>query len=291
MAATASARHFQYQRGAPSPHELIGATDDLRLSLICDKPGLVEFAGSSGVLVSIHVGASVVVDCRRGGERRAGTTIHGDIEIIPANTPGSWELKSTDTALVIAMKLRFFHAVAEESGADPSQLRITNRFQARDARIEYIGWALKAEMESGFPSGRLFTDALATGLATTIIRNHSSLARPARVARAAMSARKLKTVLAYIEDNLARELTLLEVAQIAGLSTSHFKALFRKSVGMPPHQYLIRRRVERAATQLRTGDTPIGEIALANGFCHQSHLAMHTRRILGVTPQEVRDNL
>jgi AraC family transcriptional regulator len=76
---------------------------------------------------------------------------------------------------------------------------------------------------------------------------------------------------------------------VAGLSVSHFKTVFRKSLGTPPHQYLIRRRVERAAMQLRRGRIPIEQIALENGFCHQSHLALHTRRVLGLTPQELRD--
>jgi AraC family transcriptional regulator len=52
---------------------------------------------------------------------------------------------------------------------------------------------------------------------------------------------------------------------------------------------LIRRRVERAAAQLRQGKMTIGQIALENGFCHQSHLALHTRRVLGLTPQELKD--
>jgi AraC family transcriptional regulator len=41
--------------------------------------------------------------------------------------------------------------------------------------------------------------------------------------------------------------------------------------------------------QLRRGNMPIGQIALENGFCHQSHLALHTRRVLGLTPHELRD--
>jgi AraC family transcriptional regulator len=287
---SASARGLFLHRGAPLPNELIGITDDLRLSMISDRPGFVEFPGASGVIVSLHVGPSVTVDCRRNGERHAGTTIHGDLEIIPPNTPGTWELKSADTALVIAMKLRLLQSIAEQSGADPAQLTITNRFQARDPQIEHIAWALKAEMESGFPSGRLYTDALATALAARVVRNHSSLARPVRSPRAAMPARKLRAVLAYIEDHLGRDLTLREIAQVGGVSTSHFKTLFRKAMGMPPHQYVIRRRVERAAMQLRKSDLPIGRIALENGFCHQSHLALHLRRVLGVTPQAVRNN-
>jgi AraC family transcriptional regulator len=281
--------YLQDRSPAPSPKEIIGVTEDLRLSLISDEPGIVEFAGSRRVVVCLHVGTSVAVDCRRGGERHRGTTIHGDLEIIPPNLSGVWELKARDTALVIGIKLRVLEHIVEESGGDPSNLRIFNRFQARDPQIEHIGWALKAEMESGYPSGRAYTDALATGLAARIVRDHSSSARASRAMKAAMPGRKLKAVLGYIEDNLERDLGLKEIADVAGLSVSHFKTLFRKSLGLPPHQYLIRRRVERAAIQLRGGKTPIGQIALENGFCHQSHLALHTRRVLGVSPQELKN--
>jgi len=281
--------YLQDRTSEPFPTEIIGSTENLLLSLISDQPGIVEFLGSPMVVVSLHVGTSVAVDCRRGGERHRGTTIHGDLEIIPPNLGGVWELKARDTALVIGLKLRVLERIVEESGGDPGKLRVFNRFQARDSQIEHIGWALKAEMENCYPSGRLYMDALATGLATRIVRNHSSLARPSRPIKAAMPGRKLKAVLGYIEDNLGRDLGLGEIAAVVGLSVSHFKTLFRKSLGMPPHQYLIRRRVERAAMQLRRGRMPIGQIALENGFCHQSHLALHTRRVLGLTPQELRD--
>jgi AraC family transcriptional regulator len=251
---------------------------------------MVEYLGSPRVVVSLHVGPSVVVDCRRGGEKHRGTSIHGDLEIIPPNLGGIWELKSQDTALVMSLKLRVLERIVAESGGDSGKLQVCNRFQARDPQIEHLGWALKAEMESGYPCGRAYMDALATGLAASIVRNHSSLARAARSTKLAMSGRKLKLVLGYIEDNLGRDLGLNEIAGAAGLSVSHFKTLFRKSLGLPPHQYLIRRRVERAAMQLRRENTPIGQVALENGFCHQSHLAMHTRRVLGVSPQEIRDN-
>jgi AraC family transcriptional regulator len=285
-----SARMWFQDRGAqPFPAEIIGEADNLRVSFISDRPGIVEFGGSPAVVISIHVGPSVEVDCRRGGERHRGRTIHGDIEIIPPRLPGVWELGGSDSALVLGLGLRAVHRVVEEFGGDPSRFRVTNRFQARDARIEHIGWALKAEMEAGYPCGRMYTDGLATALAAALVRNHSSLARPAREPHTAMPARTLKCVLAYIEDNLSRDLGLREIAGVAGLSVSQFKVQFRKSVGVPPHQHLIRRRVERAATLLRRGKTSIAQVALETGFCHQSHLAAHMRRVLGVTPREVKN--
>lgn len=281
---------FQDRTAEPAASELVGSTEKLRLSLISDQPGRVEFAGSPRVIVSMHIGPSVLSDCRRDGERHSGTTVHGDLEIIPPNVAGVWDLKGRDTAMVIGIKTSLLRSIVEDAGEDPAKLRVRNRFQVRDSQIEHIGWALKAEMENGYPCGRLYRDSLATALAARIVQSHSSLARPARFAKAALPPQKLRLILAFIEDHLSRDISLSEIAQAAGLSVSHFKSLFRTAVGVPPHQYLIRRRVERAAYQLRRERTPIGQIALENGFCHQSHLAMHTRRVLGVTPQELREN-
>lgn len=100
----------------PLPSEIIGVTPGVRLSLISDQPGIVEFRGSHRVVVSLHIGPSVAVDCRRGGERYCGTTIHGDLEIIPPNLGGIWEIKARDTALIIGLKLRLLQDVVAESG-------------------------------------------------------------------------------------------------------------------------------------------------------------------------------
>ena len=69
-----------------------------------------------------------------------------------------------------------------------------------------------------------------------------------------------------------------ELAAIAGVSPSHFKTLFKQSVGMPVHQYVIRRRVEYA-------------VELQAGFANQSHLARCMRATLGVTPGTLRRTL
>jgi AraC family transcriptional regulator len=158
----------------------------------------------------------------------------------------------------------------------------------RDPQIEYIGWALKAEIENGYPSGRLYLDGLATALATRLIRSHSSFEpAPARL-NGGISGQRLKRILSFIEDNLSEDIGLWEIANVAGLSISHCKVLFRESVGMPVHKYVIRRRIERAAMLLRECKAPISQIALDTGFAHQSHLARHMRRLLGVSPSELR---
>ena len=66
------------------------------------------------------------------------------------------------------------------------------------------------------------------------------------------------------------------------------KVIFRRAMGMPVHQYVIQRRVERARELLCRSALSVSEIAGETGFTHQSHLAYHMRRILGASPKEIR---
>lgn len=262
---------------------------DFRVFLRTDQAGTMQVPGLPHAYVAIHAGPSVLVTCQRGGYRHAGRAVYGDIDIIPAGTPSVWEMKGRDTALLLRLSTALLRAAAQELGADPDQLEIRNRFQMRDEAIENIGWALKAELEAGYPSGRLYLDGMAFSLAARLVRCHSSLAaaqehRP----NGRMAGARLRRVLAYIEDNLAKNLSLVGLATVAELGVSHLKSSFRESTGLPVHQYVIRRRVERAKKLLRDGKLSISQVALEAGFAHQSHLARHLKRLAGVSPRDFR---
>lgn len=272
--------------GPSRTNRLLLSTDFLLANLVSDDAGVVRAPAVPRARIAIHVGKPVWLDGKHGDESYAGLAIHGDIDIIPCGIPCSWEMKEADTALVLSPPSKYLERLAEKSGFDPSRLRIRNRFRIRDPQIEHIGWALMAEAEQEFPSGSMYVESLATALATRLLRSHSSMPCERIPSNGGLPSRKLRLVLAYIEENIGEKLSLESIAVIADLSVSHLKVLFRKSMGMPIHQYVIRRRVERAAVLLRRGDLPISQAALEAGFCHQSHLAMHMRRILGVSPRE-----
>ena len=265
--------------------------NSLRVQLSTDDPGVIEVPGLRDNRISIHVGPSVRVSCRRDGYSHRGTSVHGDIHIIPAGTPSVWEVSDKDTFLVLSVSPELLNRVAEHFGLDPRKVEIRNRFQVRDEQLENIAWALKAEMEAGYPCGRLYVDSLAVAVAARLLHRHSTAAREPRKMNGRLSERRLRQVLCYIEDNLSQDISLHDVAAVAGLSASHFKSLFRESTGLPVHQYLIRRRVERAKSLLSQGKMPISQIAFETGFAHQSHLARHMRRLLGVSPKTLRQML
>lgn len=267
---------------APSPERL-------RVLMLTDPRGVHDFPGVQRVIVSVHVGSTADVACHRGGESHRGKAVHGDVDVIPLGMPSRWVNQDEDTALVLSLAPEVVRAVVENSGRDPRRLEIRNRFQVRDAPMEHLAWALKAEMDQGFPCGRLFLDSMAAALAAQLVHRHSSLSFEPRTPRGGMPARRLRQVLSYIEDNLGDDLSLEDIAQVAGLSVSHCKTLFRRSVGLPVYQYVIRRHVECAAKLLSEGHLPISQVALETGFSHQSHLARHMRRVLGVSPKRWKD--
>lgn len=266
---------------------LSNPSENLSVRLRSDPAGVVEVPARANTTIAIHVGRSVLVECNRGGVTHRGVSVHGYSDIIPAGTPSRWEMKDTDTVLLLSVAPALMKSVAEESGLDPRRVKILNRFQTRDAKIEHIGWALKEELETGYPNGRLYIESLAQALAIHLLNRHSSESHEVASPNGGIPGRRLKQVLSYIEDNLGQDLTLQTIADVSGLSASYFKTAFRTSVGHPVHQYVIQRRVERARLLLAEGQLPISQVALETGFAHQSHLAYHMRRLLGVTPKSI----
>src|SRR5262249_26556824 len=79
------------------------------------------------------------------------------------------------------------------------------------------------------------------------------------------------------------------MAAVARLSVYHFARQFKRATGLPPHQYVILRRVERAKHLLQTGsDFSLAEVAASAGFSDQSQFSHHFKRLVGVTPGQFR---
>jgi AraC-like DNA-binding protein len=114
------------------------------------------------------------------------------------------------------------------------------------------------------------------------------LTPPPTLGRGGLPPAVARRICDYIETHLEEKMRIDSLAAMARLSTDHFARAFQQSVGMPPHSYLLRRRLEHVEQMLRETRLPLSEIALATGFSDQSHLARHFRRWAGVPPSSVR---
>jgi AraC family transcriptional regulator len=99
---------------------------------------------------------------------------------------------------------------------------------------------------------------------------------------------RLKRAIDYMLANLAEPIYLADIAAATGLSRMHFAAQFRAATGLRPHEYLIRRRVERAQELLVSTRQSLVEIALDVGFRTQAHFTTVFGRFVGETPSAWR---
>jgi AraC family transcriptional regulator len=100
----------------------------------------------------------------------------------------------------------------------------------------------------------------------------------------AMTAARLRRVRAYVEENLAGEVCLQDMAACIGLSPSHFSRAFKAELGLSPYAFVVQARVERVKDQLLRGRRSLAEIAIDCGFATQSHMTETFRRATGLPP-------
>ena len=236
--------------------------------------------------VSMQIGRPLLVTSRCDGETLRRLQVPGDVKIVPPGVARVWETESATIKLSMYLSPVLMHSTADAMGLNPDRVTIAPQLHVRDPRIEHIGWAVKAELESSEPLGRLYGDSLGIALASHLLRTYVRRGAPHWDPR--LSRRRLDRVVNYIRENLAHELSLAELAQLVDMSPSHFKVVFKQSLGLPVHQYVIRSRVEYA-TELIAGDKlPLSQVALQAGFANQSHMARCMKRLIGATPATLR---
>lgn len=211
----------------------------------------------------------------------------GMFDVLPVRSSVGFTDGGYGVFLAVGLEHAFVRETAAGMGADPDRLSFSHGLTCRDPKIEYLLWALKAELEEEQPFGRIYADSLGVALASQLIRRWAPHAL--KIDAGGLPERKLKRALTYIDDRLAHDLTLEDIAREAGFSSSHFGALFKRATGMPVHRYVIRRRVERAVELITFTRLPLCDVALQAGFANQSHMALAVRRSTGVTPKRLRD--
>ena len=178
-------------------------------------------------------------------------------------------------------------AAADESNGE-IELHPHRKFA--DSRLGALVTAVHAEMVAGFPSGRLFLDSIEQAMAVALVSGQAVSHRPVRVSRGGLGPARLRRITDLVHARLEDELGLYELAQSVGLSTAHFARMFRKSTGETPHQFVLRRRLERAKAMLRAPDARILDVAVACGFKTQQHFAQVFRDVCGVSPTRYRQD-
>ena len=157
----------------------------------------------------------------------------------------------------------------------------------RDNIVHHIGASLLTGLRRPSEANQLFIDHMMIAFTAHVARTYAGL-RDAQPRFGGLAPWQAKRACEMLEADLGGRLTLQNIATELGLSVSHFSRAFRASVGLPPHQWLLRQRV-RVAKQLMTDrGLSLAEIAVAAGFANQSHFTRVFSSLAGVSPGEWR---
>lgn len=118
--------------------------------------------------------------------------------------------------------------------------------------------------------------------------DESGATAPTVHARGGLAPSVVRRIREYIEEHIGQRITVKLLAKLANLSVCYFVRAFKRSLGVTPHDYLIRRRVELTIGLLSGTDMALSEIAVAAGFADQSHCARRFRQHIGMSPCDYR---
>jgi AraC family transcriptional regulator len=238
------------------------------------------------VLISLSDGCTAEMTTGS-GLRIVGTQSRGSICVLPSGLPHKAQLGGPCEHVALYVDPALINRAAAASNVS-GKYEIVERYSRGDSIIANIGSALLAELDSEGISGRLYAESLANVLAVHLLRHYTTEGQTRSQHSNGLSDVKLRRVESFIADNFADDISLTELAQVAGMSSFHFAREFKKATGTTPHQYLIKFRVDRAKHLLSNNNLPLVEVGLMSGFSHQSHFTRLFRRITGTTPHLYR---
>jgi AraC family transcriptional regulator len=217
----------------------------------------------------------------------------GDLAITPAGVKSGYHSEGEDRYLYVRISSQFINKVASEAIAiEPNRIELIPEFRVRNLEIEQILMLLRSELHKGGGCiGRLYVESLANALAVHLLRDYSNTRSRVAVYEGGLSDRQILLVTKYINEHLDKEIKLAELAELLDISQFHFSRLFKKSLGISPHQHIIQQRIERAKQLLKQRNLSVAEVAFQCGFNSQSHLGKSFREVTGVTPKAYREGV
>ncbi|MFD1873031.1 helix-turn-helix domain-containing protein [Hymenobacter bucti] len=223
---------------------------------------------------------------RRDGARVSETVYQtGDLGLFPGGEYGTaidWTTPSDN--IYLTLEAPYFRQVAgQDTTRTPAVLQ--KRMKFNDPFLGQLSRQLLASAGSHRALGRLYVESLTATLCHHLLAHHATSQRrpegPARLGSAALA-----RIEAYLEAHAAEPVTLEGLAELANLSVFHFARLFKQATGLPPYQYVLRWKIERAKHLLRRDSLALADLSDELGFASPISFAAAFKRLVGCTPQQ-----
>jgi AraC-like DNA-binding protein len=229
--------------------------------------------------------SSFFSDIRIGGRRQTLSSIApGDVCLFDLSDNPTGSLKHGFNNLRIYLPQAAIDELTFERGLRRVAGLRAATFGGRDMIVFGLSQAVVAAMTSLGGGTALFTDHVALALHDHVIRTYGGAAIPTERVRSGLAPWQLRRVNEFIDANLGADSSIAELAKECRLSSPHFSRAFKRTMGVPPHQWLIKRRIQRVKELLQKPDRSLADIALACGFADQSHLTRAFTQREGCAP-------
>jgi len=173
--------------------------------------------------------------------------------------------------------------IADDQGA-PRVGTLTCERGVFDPTVWHLGEVLLPLLERPDEIGAMYADHLLLATHTYFAFAFGGMRPPAYSSRGGLAPWQVRRATELMIERLGEDMSLSEVAGACGLSPNYFGRAFKRSVGSPPHRWLLLQRVLRAKSQLRNADRSLSDIAVACGFADQSHFTRVFTSIVGASP-------
>ena len=164
---------------------------------------------------------------------------------------------------------------------------ITPQFAIVDPLIRSLGMTLDGEMRSNNPKPSFYAERLASTLASHIFVTYAGPGYREIRSRGA-NWTKLRRSIQHMHANIDQPMALDHLAMLAGMSKFHFAKSFRQAMGIPPHQYLVRARMQKARQLLRDETMSVPLIASHVGYADTGQFTAQFLKLIGVSPARYR---
>jgi AraC family transcriptional regulator len=235
----------------------------------------------------------LLVMYHEGGRRDGETIIDGlapsrarsvanKLTFVPAGRPyREWHETGTSTRLSFLYLDPAKFQKATEADHAP-------RIYFEDSIVWETAAKLKRAIEGAQEERTAYLEALTNVLALELSRVDDSGVRDPSVNRGGLASWQKRIVASYIEERLSEQIPLVALAALVRLSQHHFCRAFKQSFGLPPHQYHVHRRIERAKVLLAEDAASVTDVGLTLGYAQTSSFSVAFRKITGWTPSEYR---
>ncbi|MBC9252012.1 AraC family transcriptional regulator [Pseudomonas alcaligenes] len=281
-------RHQVFQSLSSSPHARLEHVaelgDGLGAALWSNHHDARDYQGPSHHTLSCYLTGGT------GTFRREAPSHKGAPDklcILPAGHDSSWVINGEiRLAHLYVSPERFAASAVSLLDREPRELQLRESTFLEDAalagqfhRLVNLNW--------DEPGERLLGSSLAHEMLSHVLLTQVGLRQGLQI-KGGLAPHLRRRLVEYIEQHIGEPLPLGELAQLASLSEYHFVRMFRASFGLPPHRYVLQRRLLRSRELLLHSQLALGEIALACGFSSASHFSNRFRQAFGGAPNLLR---